>query len=317
MLGPGIVAEPRLAPSPPRVRIMSRAKQIYLEEKMIGDASLLTSGNGGPLPRLRRLCDCTRALAQLPREPISHWLDAAAAQLSDTIGVETAVAILVGRWDARQGRWLVVAAGAHGINRRQNSRADRVFAGHWPDDEFSIAAGHTGNPPTCSLGRLADLVPEAVWRRCAYRRLRDHCGLGGGARWMSVTAREPQREALLIQLEDLADAGGPPDEALEELAVLAPQVRAAYEDSFLVPELRREQALSRLTPAQRRIARMLLAGHSQVDIARKIGRTYHTVRGHVKAIYDQLDVHSCEELVFTYGSLMSDEEQRPSGRCAG
>ncbi len=256
----------------------------------------------GELARLRRLCDCTRAVALLGEQPLARWLDAAAAQLADALAEQTGLAVLLGQWDQVRRGWAVKAAAVYGFDADSPALQDRVLCGSWPEDEFSTAAGHTLYPPRCGIGRLPELVPTPVWQRCSYRRVRERAQLGGGARWVGATSRRPTREALLIQIEDLQNTEGPANETLEDLAVLAPQVQAAYEASLLIPHLEREDGLRRLTPMQRSVVRLLLQGKTQREIAQSLERTYDTVHGHVKAIYDVLKLHSRDQLVQCFGN---------------
>ena len=256
---------------------------------------------GEATSRLRKLCDCTRALAQISSRSAQTWLDQAAFTLSQAFGAEVGVYLLLGRWDTERQRWRLLASAQYTDAFEILTRSGLVLLERWPDDEYSLAAGHTAYPPKTGMGRLPELVPPQVWERCAYRRLRLSHGLRGAARWLGRTSREDTPETLLVQLEDPRHADGPSDEVLEELAALAPQLLSAYQDAFLLPELRRLRAFDRLTPAQQRVAQLLYQGLSQVDIAKQLGRKYHTVRGHVKGIYDRLGVHSRDEFAQLLG----------------
>ncbi len=263
--------------------------------------SILQSHHGQTTSRLRRLCDCTRALAQIPSRTPQAWLEEAALEVAQALGPEVGLQLLLGRWDPERQRWHLLASAQCTHAFEVLARCGAVLLERWPDDEYSLAAGHAAYPPKTNLGRLADLVPPQVWERCAYRRLRLTHGLAGAARWLGLTSRQDDPEVLLIQLEDPHDRNGPSDAVLEELAALAPQLLTAYEDAFLVPEMRRLKAFDRLTPTQQRVAHLLLQGISQVDIATQLGRTYHTVRGHVKGIYERLGVHSRDEFLQSLG----------------
>jgi DNA-binding CsgD family transcriptional regulator len=263
--------------------------------------SVLLPQSGEATSRLRKLCDCTRVLAQLTGRTPQAWLDEAAIELAQAFGAEVGVYLLLGRWDAERRRWRLLASAQNPNAFEVLSRCGAVLLERWPDDEYSLAAGHAAYPPKAGMGRLPDLVAPQVWERCAYRRLRLNHGLAGAARWLGRTCNEDVSEVLLVQLEDPRHADGPSDEVLEELAALAPQLLTAYQDAFLLPELRRVKLLERLTPAQQRVAQLLLQGLSQIDIAKQLGRKYHTVRGHVKGIYERLGVHSRDEFAQVLG----------------
>ncbi|MFG0253200.1 MAG: LuxR C-terminal-related transcriptional regulator [Phycisphaerales bacterium JB038] len=246
-------------------------------------------------------------MASIPCRSRESWLEEAASALAQALSERVGVFILLGRWDDARQRWRLVSAAQHDAGYESLCRYGSVLSERWPDDEYSLAAGHASFPPKSSIGRLPELVPSQVWERCGYRRLRSTQGLAGAARWLGLASRHSHSEAILLQLEDPRDPAGPSDRVLEEVAALAPQLLAAYETAFLIPELRRLQAFDRLTPTQQRVAQLLLQGHSQVDIAKHLGRKYHTVRGHVKGIYERLHVHSRSEFVHALGCLALPE----------
>lgn len=74
-----------------------------------------------------------------------------------------------------------------------------------------------------------------------------------------------------------------------------------YEKSWLAPALTvapaESEALNKLTPAQRRVFDMLVAGKPTEEIAARLGRSVFTVRNHIKAIFIAFDVNSRAALV--------------------
>lgn len=58
-----------------------------------------------------------------------------------------------------------------------------------------------------------------------------------------------------------------------------------------------QQADVSLTPAERRLLALLAEGHTYHAAASRLGVTVNTVRNHVRAIYDKLEVHSKSEAV--------------------
>jgi DNA-binding CsgD family transcriptional regulator len=52
-----------------------------------------------------------------------------------------------------------------------------------------------------------------------------------------------------------------------------------------------------LTPAQQQVLRQVLQGLDEAAIAAQLGRSWHTVHAHLKAIFKHFDVHSRVELV--------------------
>lgn len=55
-----------------------------------------------------------------------------------------------------------------------------------------------------------------------------------------------------------------------------------------------------VTPAQRRVAALLLTGLTESDIATKLGLSYFTVHNHVKEIYRRYRVHSRLQFINAY-----------------
>jgi len=54
--------------------------------------------------------------------------------------------------------------------------------------------------------------------------------------------------------------------------------------------------LAALTRRRRQVARLVLRGLSNREIAERLGMTIGTVKVHLHAIYEKLDVHSRDEL---------------------
>jgi len=52
-----------------------------------------------------------------------------------------------------------------------------------------------------------------------------------------------------------------------------------------------------LTPAQQEVLRLALCGLIEATIAERLGRSWHTVHTHVKAIFKRLEIHSRTELL--------------------
>jgi DNA-binding NarL/FixJ family response regulator len=71
------------------------------------------------------------------------------------------------------------------------------------------------------------------------------------------------------------------------LTLLRPHLYEAYLDSG-----RRRHPVPRLTPRQGDILRLLTAGHTNTQIARRLGISESTVRTHLEHIYEKLQVSS-------------------------
>ena len=71
------------------------------------------------------------------------------------------------------------------------------------------------------------------------------------------------------------------------LTLLRPHLHQAYLDAE-----RRRRPVPRLTPRQWELLRLLAAGHTNTQIARRLGISEGTVRTHLENIYERLNVSS-------------------------
>ena len=71
------------------------------------------------------------------------------------------------------------------------------------------------------------------------------------------------------------------------LTLLRPHLQRAYLDAE-----RRRHPAPRLTPRQTDLLRLLAAGHTNTQIARRLGISEATVRSHLEGIYERLNVSS-------------------------
>ncbi len=107
--------------------------------------------------------------------------------------------------------------------------------------------------------------------------------------------------AFVVRLSHEEEGGSAPRRSWTVLRSVCPALTRAYVRRFVSPAERRADLLSRLSPAQRRVAELLVAGRSERDIAREIGRSVHTVHDHSKAIYRSWGVKSRRELWERWG----------------
>jgi RNA polymerase sigma factor (sigma-70 family) len=71
------------------------------------------------------------------------------------------------------------------------------------------------------------------------------------------------------------------------LTLLRPHLHQAYLDAE-----RRRHPIPRLTPRQNDLLRLVAAGHTNTQIARRLGISEGTVRTHLENIYEKLQVTS-------------------------
>lgn len=68
-----------------------------------------------------------------------------------------------------------------------------------------------------------------------------------------------------------------------------------------------------LTPSERDVARLVMAGHSNAAVARERRTTPRTVSKQLDAIYRKVGVHSRAELVVRFGESMPMDLERVDG----
>jgi DNA-binding CsgD family transcriptional regulator len=158
-----------------------------------------------------------------------------------------------------------------------------------------------GTPGAGRAGRPALLVDSADKRVYA------------SPEWRGIEEAVPE---VARALDELADGGAGPAilpgnrvmhvEALDAEFTLAPAGRMyVIEDRGLAPErLSPEEAVERmaagLTPRERQIVALVLAGHGSEGIARRLGIGRGTVKNHRRRLYDKLDITTERELFLTY-----------------
>jgi DNA-binding CsgD family transcriptional regulator len=96
---------------------------------------------------------------------------------------------------------------------------------------------------------------------------------------------EPGRTVRLVLYRGPGSDFSERDRAL--LVLLRPHLQQAYLDSE-----RRRYPVPRLTPRQRELLRLLAAGHTNTQIARRLSISEGTVRTHLENIYTRLNVSS-------------------------
>ena len=96
-------------------------------------------------------------------------------------------------------------------------------------------------------------------------------------------AAGPGRTVRLIFLRGPGPDFSERDRAL--LTLLRPHLHQAYLDAE-----RRRHSIPRLTPRQNDLLRLVAAGHTNTQIARRLGISEGTVRTHLQNIYEKLDV---------------------------
>ena len=164
----------------------------------------------------------------------------------------------------------------------------RAYWTHYRDSQFCSYPGRTGD--LCSITTVADFYSTRQWHSTAmyadYDRL-----IGLEHHLMVCLPEAPLRTAGPGRHVRLCLSRGPGPGFSERdravLTLLRPHLHQAYLDTE-----RRRHPVPRLTPRQKELLSLVAAGHTNTQIARRLGITEGTVRTHLENIYGKLNVSS-------------------------
>jgi DNA-binding CsgD family transcriptional regulator len=208
--------------------------------------------------------------------------------LADLMGQIRCDALSLDGWDTgRQAVWFSqeIPSGDAAIGYEA---MDLVFwENYWDCLHYSYPA-RTGD--LRSIVKSSDFYSARQWHSTAmYTDLARPLGLEHSL--MACLPRALPRTADSIRYVGLALCRGPgPDFSERDRAVLTllvPHLDQAYRDTQ-----RRRHPVPRLTPRQTGLLRLVAAGHTNTQIARRLGITAGTVRTHLENIYERLGVSS-------------------------
>ena len=165
---------------------------------------------------------------------------------------------------------------------------DRAYWQHYWDCRFCSNPGRTGD--LCSVTKITDFYSARQWHSTGMYT--DHDRLLGNEHCLMLCLPEaPGQAAGPAQHVRLYLMRGPGPDFSERdralLVLLRPHLHQAYLDAE-----RRRHPVPRLTPRQNDLLRLLAAGHSNAQIARRLRISEGTVRTHLENIYDRLGVSS-------------------------
>jgi DNA-binding CsgD family transcriptional regulator len=165
---------------------------------------------------------------------------------------------------------------------------DRVYWKHYRDSRFCSYPGRTGD--LGSVIKITDFYSVRQWHSTGMYT--DHARPQGLEHCLMLCLPEaPPRTARPGRHVRLYFNRGPgPDFSERDRAVLTllrPHLHQAYLDAE-----RRRHPVPRLTPRQTDLLHLLAAGHTNNQIARRLGISEGTVRTHLENIYGRLQVSS-------------------------
>jgi DNA-binding CsgD family transcriptional regulator len=206
------------------------------------------------------------------------------ADLQDQIRCDREV--LLGFNRGRQVNWFVQET--HPYDRNDWDDLDRAYWHHYPASQFCSYPGRAGD--LRSITKITDFYSARQWHSTGMytdnNRLLgiEHC-------LMLCLPEAPPRTAGPERHLRLYFSRGPGPDFSERdralLVLLRPHLHQAYLDAE-----QRRHPVPRLTPRQNDLLRLLAAGHTNTQIARRLGISEGTVRTHLEHIYDKLGVSS-------------------------
>ena len=196
---------------------------------------------------------------------------------------------LLGFDTGQQAFWLGQEISATTHDEDLQAAVDQAFWTHYWDSRFCSYPGRTGD--LRSAIKITDFYSTRQWHSTGMYA--DHDRLFGVEHSLMLCLPEappgtiagPERHVRLY----LSRGPGPDfserDRAL--LTLLRPHLHQAYLDAE-----RRRHPVPRLTPRQADLLHLLAAGHTNTQIARRLGISEGTVRTHLENIYERLGVSS-------------------------
>ena len=164
----------------------------------------------------------------------------------------------------------------------------QIFWQHYGETQFSSYPSRTGD--LRSVIKVTDFYSVRQWHSTAMYT--DYVRVLGLERHLMLCLPEasPRAAGPGRHVRLYFGRGFGPDFSERDRAVLT-LLRPHLYQAFLDAE-RRRNPVPRLTPRQWELLRLLAAGHTNAQIARRLGVTEGTVRTHLENIYERLHVSS-------------------------
>jgi DNA-binding CsgD family transcriptional regulator len=215
----------------------------------------------------------------LPESLLADLMSQVRCDGADLLGFDT----------GQQAFWLGQEISPTTLDEDLQAAVDQAFWTHYCDSRFCSYPGRASD--LRSIIKITDFYSTRQWHSTGMYA--DHDQLFGVEHCLMLclpeapqgTTAGPERHVRLY----LSRGPGPDfserDRAL--LTLLRPHLHQAYLDAE-----RRRHPVPRLTPRQKDLLRLLAAGHTNTQIARRLGISEGTVRTHLENIYERLGVSS-------------------------
>jgi DNA-binding CsgD family transcriptional regulator len=229
-----------------------------------------------------------RALAAIVSEPRPDLPDGTGlppSLLADLMGQIRCDAVVFNGFDSgRQAHWFV----QEDPSTLGSEDSDRAYWQHYRDSQFDSYPIHTGD--LRGVIKITDFYSARQWHSTAmytdFDRLMgiEHCLM------LCLPEAPPRTAGPGRHVRLYLDRRSGPDFSERDRAVLTllrPHLHQAYLDAE-----RRRHPVPTLTARHWDLLRLLAAGHTNVQIARRLGVSEGTVRTHLENLYGRLNVSS-------------------------
>jgi DNA-binding CsgD family transcriptional regulator len=192
----------------------------------------------------------------------------------------------IGFDSGRQANWF--AQGIPPADTSGEEDLERAYWKHYPASQFCSYPGRTGD--LRSIIKITDFYSARQWHSTGMYT--DWSRLVGLEHTLMLCLPEPPPRTAGPErhLRLYLNRGPGPDFTERDRAVLT-LLRPHLHQAYLNAEQRRHP-VPRLTPRQEDLLHLLAAGHTNTQIARRLGISEGTVRTHLENIYDKLHVSS-------------------------
>jgi DNA-binding CsgD family transcriptional regulator len=188
----------------------------------------------------------------------------------------------------RQTDWFAQGVGPTDISEPEWEDLDRAYWQHYPRSQFCSYPALAGD--LRSITKITDFYSARQWHSTgmysdhARRTGVEHCLMLCLPEASPPTVGPGRHLRMYVTRRSGRDFSGR-DRAV--LTLLRPHLHQAYLDAE-----RRRHPVPRLTPRQAELLHLLAAGHTNTQIARRLGISEGTVRTHLENIYEKLQVTS-------------------------